>query len=59
MAPILQRIQLHITYFFEFYMSKFTLIFKTLPNEARVFAVAFSLFVVAALMFASLLYFGV
>ncbi|MFD2554237.1 hypothetical protein [Sphingobacterium tabacisoli] len=40
-------------------MNRFTLAFKTLPNEARVFTVAFGLFIVAAALFASLLYLGI
>ncbi|ERJ57732.1 hypothetical protein M472_03030 [Sphingobacterium paucimobilis HER1398] len=50
---------LHFTYFLETNMSRFSLVFKTLPNEARVFAVALGLFIVVVALYSSLIYLGV
>lgn len=50
---------LHIAPILLEYMNRLTLAFKTLPNEARVFTVAFSLFIIAVTLFAFLLYLGV
>lgn len=49
----------HFTYILEINMSRLSIVFKTLPNEARVFALAFGLFIVVVALYSSLVYLGV